>query len=30
MQSSKGYLKTFKSCSKHMEQSFCIAIRHSR
>lgn len=30
MQSGKGYLKIFKSCSKHIEQPFCIAIRYRR
>ena len=30
MQSGTGYLKTFKGCSKHIEQPFYIAIRHSR
>ena len=30
MQSGKGYLKTFKGCSKHLEQPFRAAIRHRR
>ena len=30
MQSGTGYLKTFKGCSKHLEQPICIAIWHSR